>query len=147
MNEADRQPAISLGLAKVYLNAADPKLAKRTWQDVMDNILTKKTDDTLKRWQTAIKDKNFDCIRRCRFAKLDRNTRPGAGGWEAINQRLFATHPHHAWHGLAAQISHSAPAMAKVCRQGQTSHQVEEHRLSSSANRMRNAGIFTNCCG
>lgn len=29
----------------------------------MNNILTKKTDDTLKRWQTAIKDKNFDCIR------------------------------------------------------------------------------------
>ena len=29
-----------------YLNATDPKLATRTWQDVMDNIITKKTDDT-----------------------------------------------------------------------------------------------------
>jgi hypothetical protein len=29
----------------------------------MDNIITKKTDETLRRWQTAIKDKNFDCIR------------------------------------------------------------------------------------
>jgi hypothetical protein len=63
MNETERQPSISLGLAKVYLTATDPKLATRTWQDVMENIITKKTDETLKRWQTAIKDKNFDCIR------------------------------------------------------------------------------------
>jgi hypothetical protein len=52
-----------LGLAQVYLNATDPKLATRTWQDVMENIITKKTDETLVRWKTAIKDKNFDCIR------------------------------------------------------------------------------------
>src|ERR1035437_2719485 len=30
MNETERQPAISLGLARVYLNATDPKLATRT---------------------------------------------------------------------------------------------------------------------
>jgi hypothetical protein len=30
MNETERQPAINLGLAKVYLNGADPKLATRT---------------------------------------------------------------------------------------------------------------------
>ena len=45
MNETERQPSINLGLAKVYLNASDPKLATRTWQDVMENIITKKTDD------------------------------------------------------------------------------------------------------
>ena len=63
MNETERQPSISLGLAKVYLNAADPKLATRTWQEVMDNIFAKKTDDTRRRWGVAIKDANFDCIR------------------------------------------------------------------------------------
>jgi site-specific recombinase XerD len=63
MNETERQPGISLGLARVYLNATDPKLATRTWQDVMENIITKKADETLIRWQTAIKDKNFDCLR------------------------------------------------------------------------------------
>jgi hypothetical protein len=46
MNETERQPSISLGLAKVYLNATDPKLATRTWQEVMENIVTKKTDET-----------------------------------------------------------------------------------------------------
>jgi hypothetical protein len=52
MNETERQPGINPGLARVYLNATDPKLATRTWQDVMENILTKKRDDALKRWET-----------------------------------------------------------------------------------------------
>jgi hypothetical protein len=28
MNETERQPSINLGLAKVYLNASDPKLPR-----------------------------------------------------------------------------------------------------------------------
>jgi hypothetical protein len=63
MNEAERQPSISLGLAKVYMNVTDPKLAKRTWQEVMEHIVAKKKDETKHRWETAIKDANFDCIR------------------------------------------------------------------------------------
>jgi hypothetical protein len=46
MNETERQPSISLGLARVYLNATDPKLATRTWQEVMENIVSKKTGET-----------------------------------------------------------------------------------------------------
>jgi integrase len=72
MNEAERQPGISLGLAKVYLNATDPKLASRTWQEVMDHIVERKTDETRRRWDVAIKDKNFDRIRNLRVAE----TRP-----------------------------------------------------------------------
>ena len=72
MNETERQPCISLGLARVYLNATDPKLATRTWQEVMEHIVAKKTDETRRRWETAIKDKNFDCIRNLRVAE----TRP-----------------------------------------------------------------------
>jgi len=72
MNETERQPSISLGLARVYLNATDPKLATRTWQEVMDHLVAKKKDDTRLRWDTAIKDKNFDSIRRLRVAE----TRP-----------------------------------------------------------------------
>ena len=72
MNEAVRQPSISLGLAKVYLNAADPKLATRTWQEVMEHIVARRKDETLHRWETAIKDKNFDCIRNLPVAE----TRP-----------------------------------------------------------------------
>src|SRR5450432_3411396 len=67
MNETEHRPGINLGLARVYLNTTDPKLATRTWQDVMENIVAKKTDETLVRWQTAIKNKNFDCILTFRF--------------------------------------------------------------------------------
>ena len=35
MNETERVPSISLGLARVHLNATDPNLATRTWQEVM----------------------------------------------------------------------------------------------------------------
>ena len=48
MNETERQPSINLGLAKVYLNATDPKLATRTWQEVLEHIVTKKKDDATK---------------------------------------------------------------------------------------------------
>ncbi len=34
-NESEVQPHFNLSLARVYLNGADPKLATRTWQDVM----------------------------------------------------------------------------------------------------------------
>jgi Phage integrase family len=62
-NESECQPHFNLSLARVYLNGADPKLATRTWQDVMDDIVAKKKDETRRRWETAIKDKNLDCIR------------------------------------------------------------------------------------
>lgn len=61
-NESQTQPAMNLGLARVYLNGADPKLVTRTWQEVIENILTQKTGETLRRWEVAIKDKNLDCI-------------------------------------------------------------------------------------
>ena len=56
MNEAVRQSSLNLELAKVYLNAADPKLATWTWQEVMENIVAKKKDETCRRWEVAIKD-------------------------------------------------------------------------------------------
>jgi integrase len=62
-NDSKAQPHFNLALARVYINGADPKLATRTWQDVMEHILAKKTDETRRRWEVAIKDKNFDCLR------------------------------------------------------------------------------------
>ena len=44
-NETKCQPHFNLSLARVYLNGADPKLATRTWQEVMENIVAKKTDE------------------------------------------------------------------------------------------------------
>jgi hypothetical protein len=96
MNETERQPAINLSLAKVYLNATDPKLATRTWQEVMENIAAKKKDETRRRWEVAIKDKNFDCIRKLPVAE----TRPEhfdkalADGKVSTNVYLRRIHNH-----------------------------------------------------
>jgi integrase len=62
-NETEDAPAFSLQLARVYWKAGDPAAAKRTWQQVMDEIPKLKKDDTKTRWLTAVKDKALDSIR------------------------------------------------------------------------------------
>jgi hypothetical protein len=71
-NDTEAQPHFNLALARVYMNGADPKLGTRTWQEVMEHIVAKKTDETRRRWEVALKDANFDCIRNLAVAE----TRP-----------------------------------------------------------------------
>ncbi len=63
MNEAGKQPAMNLGLARVYLKHSDPLVTQRTWQHVLEEIIKVKSGPTQYRWQSASKDKAFDCIR------------------------------------------------------------------------------------
>ena len=62
-NEASRQPAMNLQIAQVYLQHGDPAIATRTWQQVMEQIVSTKRGKNLVRWQSAIKDKALDGIR------------------------------------------------------------------------------------
>ena len=96
MNETERVPSISLGLARVYLNATDPKLATRTWQEVMENIVAKKTEETKHRWETAIRDRNFDCIRKLCVAETrpEHFDRALADGKVSSNVYLRRIHNH-----------------------------------------------------
>jgi len=63
LNEAGRQPAMNLSLARVYLKHADPMVSQRTWQHVMNEIIQLKSGATQVRWITGAKDKAFDLIR------------------------------------------------------------------------------------
>ena len=63
LNEAGKQPAMNLGLARVYLKHSDPMVSQRTWQHVLDEIIKLKSGPTQYRWQTAAKDQAFDLIR------------------------------------------------------------------------------------
>ena len=63
MNEAGQQPAMNLSLARVYLRHSDPLVATRTWQHVLDQIISLKTGPTQARWRSAAKDPAFDLIR------------------------------------------------------------------------------------
>jgi hypothetical protein len=67
-NDSESQPHFNLALARVCMNGADPKLGTRTWQEVMQEIVERKTDETRRRWDVAIKDDNFDCIRNLTLA-------------------------------------------------------------------------------
>ena len=62
-NAATRQPAMNLQIAQVYLQYGDPALAARTWQHVMEQIVSLKTGPTQERWKHAAADKAFDLIR------------------------------------------------------------------------------------
>jgi len=62
-NENEGAPAFSLHLARVYWKAGDPAAARRTWQNVMNEIPKLKTGHTRHRWETAIKDEALDSVR------------------------------------------------------------------------------------
>ena len=62
-NESMRQPVLNRQIARAYLTASDPQIAKRTWQNVMDEIPKLERGSTRERWNTAIKSKAFDSIR------------------------------------------------------------------------------------
>src|SRR5260370_1315257 len=62
-NEVHRQPVLNLHIARTYLTATDPEVAKRTWQVPMDEMTKTKTGSTHARHIVAMKDKAFDLIR------------------------------------------------------------------------------------
>jgi integrase len=62
-NESLKNPEINRQIGMTYLSAADPMLCKRTWADVMAEVVQDKKNKTLDRWRTAIKDGAFDLIR------------------------------------------------------------------------------------
>src|ERR1035441_7902912 len=47
----------------------DDVTTTRTWQEVMEHIVEKKTEETRRRWDVAIKDKNFNRIRNLKVAE------------------------------------------------------------------------------
>jgi hypothetical protein len=62
-NETQDGPAFSRQLARVYWKAGDPAGATRDWQTAMDELVKLKHGKNQLRWQTAIKDSNFDTLR------------------------------------------------------------------------------------
>jgi len=62
-NESFRQPVLNLQIARTYMAASDPEVAKRTWQVPMDEMTRTKTGSTHDRYERAMQDKAFDVIR------------------------------------------------------------------------------------
>lgn len=62
-NQAARQPAMNLQIAQVYLQHSDEAMSSRTWQNVMEQIVSLKSGETRLRWEAAARDKALDMIR------------------------------------------------------------------------------------
>jgi hypothetical protein len=62
-NESLQNPHINRKIGMAYLSASDPLLAKRVWQDVMEDVIKDKTGPTLRRWNSAVKDPAYDLLR------------------------------------------------------------------------------------
>jgi integrase len=78
-NEAHRQPAINMQIARAYLSVADPSSVSRTWQFVMDEMAKGKKGPTRERWVRGVAQKPFDHLR---------------------NLKLVETRAEHFWHVL-----------------------------------------------
>ena len=63
MNESHREPTLNLNLARAYLAAHDPKMAKRTWQAVMDEMATHGIPTTQHRCARGFRSRAYDAIR------------------------------------------------------------------------------------
>jgi integrase len=62
-NESYRQPMLNLQIARTYLAATDPEVAKRTWQMPMDEMTKTKRGSTRVRYERAMQETAFDIIR------------------------------------------------------------------------------------
>ncbi len=65
-NEATQNRSLSLALARAYLTAHDPRMSKRTWQAVMDELSTHGREPSQRRCGREMQSKPFNLIRdRC----------------------------------------------------------------------------------
>jgi integrase len=62
-NQAVRQPALNLQMAKAFLAASDECMGKRTWQQAIDALIDAKQGSTKARWQRSVKHPALDRIR------------------------------------------------------------------------------------
>lgn len=63
-NEAARQPALNITIARAYLVGVDPKLMERTWDLVMEEFCSVGKESTRVRRRRAIKSRAFNSIRK-----------------------------------------------------------------------------------
>jgi hypothetical protein len=71
-NEAQDNRLLNLKIAEAHLAAHDPKVNTRTWEDVMNYMLSRSSEvreSTLRRTEVAFKSKPFDIIHKKRLVE------------------------------------------------------------------------------
>ena len=62
-NDAVNLASLNLELARIHMAALDPEFHTRTWQDVFDYMVQRRSGENRRRWSVAVKDKSLDGIR------------------------------------------------------------------------------------
>ena len=62
-NESHRQAALNFQIARTYLSASDPQIARRNWQTAMDELVSLKKGENRERWDRAARDHALNSIR------------------------------------------------------------------------------------
>lgn len=62
-NEASKQPALNLSLARAYLTAHNAEMVNRTWKDVMQELASHGVDSTQERSRREFRSAAYDPIR------------------------------------------------------------------------------------
>jgi hypothetical protein len=58
-NQACQTPALNLQLGKIYMTNADPKIAKRTWQEAMDDLCSHGKESSQSRCAREMRSKGI----------------------------------------------------------------------------------------
>ena len=58
-NQAERQPALNLQIAKAYMSGTDRGTATRTWKDAIESLTAMKQGANQERWRRVVSDKAF----------------------------------------------------------------------------------------
>ena len=93
-NQPHHHAGFHVQMARTHLLVSDPKAVTRTWQNVMDAIISQKTNATKIRWQRAAECKAFDLIRNLVVTntKADKFLQVLASGGVSVNVYLRRLH-------------------------------------------------------
>ena len=121
-NEAAKQPAINLQIAKAYLAATDESFVKRTWREVMVDFVKIKSGSNRTRAERAVMDKAFDSIRDRQLIENPPGTFSACARIQkSFNQQLFApVSQFYRGHGVAAVAGDAKTPVAGHSLQGKT---------------------------
>jgi hypothetical protein len=147
MNESHREPTLNLNLARAYLAAHDPRMAKRTWQAVMDEMATHGIPATQQRCARGFRSKAYHPIRNKPLVQTT-----GADLLTIIHDNgNCVAHYLRRLHNLAVDLGWLAwPILAKrawpkVRSKSKRAITAKEQKQSSPRKKMRSAAPTMNC--
>jgi integrase len=142
-NRREESAIVNLEIGKVYLRAADPLAAKRTWQTVMDAMAGNGTESTRLRYDRAMKSTAFDIIRNKPLPETNGEDffavlKKGKSSTAHFLRRLFNFALGNDWIYWNIIPPKKWPVASKIPKRGTT---IEEHHkiLNSEQNAERKA--------